>query len=252
MPNINAVAKHISASLILLALLSIPLNGYSADPIKIIAYTNFPPYLYHQDGQITGLYMRIVALTLDAIDQPYTVETLPFKRGLVEAAAGNGIIIGIFKTDEREKTLDFSDPFYQERIVVFYNKPKENFVQAADQLAGLRIGTLLGWSYGSDFDQVKDENLFKVIDGELESNFYMLSKGRLDAVIHTELSSRYILNKLGLTNEVFLGSKPLELGDIYFAGKKGANQELLEGINQKLNDPDHQKKIELLIENYKK
>lgn len=251
MPNINAVVKLVFTRLILLALLSIPLGVYAVDPIKIITYTDYPPYLYHEDGQQTGLYMRIVDLTLKAIGQPYTVETLPFKRGLYQAAAGDGIMIGVVKTDERMETLDFSVPFYQERISVFFNQQQDPSLKMVDELEGLIVGKLLGWSYGPEFDQAMANNRFFTKDNELESNFYMLSNGRLDAVIHTELSSVYVLNKLGLNDKVFLGSEPLVLGNIYIAVRKGTQKELLDRFNLKLKEPSHLKEIKLLINSYK-
>jgi len=251
MPTIKAAVMQTVTRLILIAFLSIPLNVYAVDPIKILTYTDYPPYLYHQDGQQTGLYMRIVDLTLEAIDQPYTVETLPIKRGLYRAAAGDGIVVGIIRTEERKENLDFSQPFYQERISVFFNQPQESLIKTVDKLDGLTIGKMLGWSYGPKFDRAKENNRFSTKDSELESNFYMLAKGRLDAVIHTELSTYYILNKLGLLDAVFLGSEPLDLGDICFAVKKGTRKNLLARINQKLNEPSHMREINKLIESYK-
>ena len=121
-----------------------------------------------------------------------------------------------------------------------------------DKLDGLSIGTLLGWSYGTEFDLAKENNRFFTKNGELEPNFYMLSKGRLDAVVHSELSAVYVLNKLGLKDKIFLGSEPLTLGNIYFAVKKGTKKELLDRINLKLKDPEHLKEINILIESYKK
>ena len=158
-------------SLLFLALFSIPLNGYAVDPIKIITYTDYPPYLYHQDDQQAGLYMRIVDLTLQAIDQPYTVETLPFKRGLSRAAAGDGMMIGIIKTDERMETLDFSEPFYQERISVFFNQQQAPPIKTVDELDGLIIGKQLGWSYGPEFDQAKANNRFFACEATVFSRY---------------------------------------------------------------------------------
>jgi len=245
------MVKQVFAHLMLLALTLIPLNVSAVETIKISTYTNYPPYLYHENGQHTGLYLKIVDLTLKAIDQPYTVEALPFKRGLYHAAAGDSIIIGILKTNQRLKTLDFSEPFYQERVSVYFNRQQNPQVKNVEELDGLRIGTLLGWSYGTKFDQAKANNRFFTKDGDLETNFYTLAKGRLDAVIHSELSADYILNKLGLKDEVFLGSKALEIGNIYFAVKKGTHKRLLDRINKKLIDPDHKKKIDALIRSYR-
>jgi len=252
MPNANNVVKQVLARLMLFALTFIPLNANAFEPIKISTYTNYPPYLYHEGGQHRGLYLEIVDLTLKAIDQPYTVETLPFKRGLYHTEAGDSIIVGILKTDQRMKTLDFSEPFYQERISVYFNHQQFPQIKSIEELDGLRIGTLLGWSYGSEFDQAKANNRFFTKDGDLEANFYTLAKGRLDAVIHSELSATYILNELELKDEVFLVSKALEIGNIYFAVKKGTHKTLLDRINQKLADPDHVKEMNFLIDSYKK
>jgi len=227
------------------------LNAQDVESIKINSYTDNPPYLYHEGGRQTGLYLRIVGLTLNAINQPYSVKTLPFKRGLFQTAAGNGIMIGILKTDQRMLTMDFSAPFYQEKVSVFFNQQQSPLIKTVDKLDGLKIGTLLGWSYGAEFDGAKENGRFYTHDSKLETNFYLLTKGKLDAVIHPELSAVYVLNKLGLKDKVFLASKPLLLGNIHIAVKKGTHKKLFERFNKKLSEPEHRKKINLLIENYR-
>lgn len=219
-------------------------------PIQINTYTNYPPYLYHVQDEQVGLYMQIVNLTLKAINQPYFVKTLPFKRGLNETAEGNGIMIGIVKNEERMAILDFSAPFYQEKVSVYFNHKKEPLIEKIDELNGLRIGTLLGWSYGPDFDQAKKTGLLFTNDSSLEINLNLLTKGRLDAMVHSELSTVYMTNKLGISEKVFLGSKPLALADIHFATQKGTNKDLLNKINKKLTDPKHLKQIQQLVKTY--
>lgn len=252
MPNISSLVKQVFVMWILLPLLLTPLSVLAASSIQVNTYTDYPPYLYHVEGQQTGLYMRIVELTFKAIKQPYSVKTLPFKRGLYQTAAGDGIMIGILKTDQRMRTLDFSEPFYQEKVSVFFNQQQTPLIKTVDKLDGLNIGTLLGWSYGTEFDQAKENFRFFTNDSKLETNFTLLAKGRLDAVIHSELSAVYVLNKLGLKDKIFLASKPLALADIRIAVKKGTQKELLERINQKLSEPEHIKAINSLIESYKK
>jgi hypothetical protein len=70
-------------------------------------------------------------------------------------------------------------------------------------------------------------------------------------VVHTELSSFYVLNKIGLKDEVFLGSEPLALGNINAAVKKVTQLKLLDRVNQKSSEPDHKKSIDLFIKSYK-
>jgi len=196
------------------------------------------------------LYLRILELTFKAIGQPYWVKTLPFKRGLYQTEVGNGIMIAILKTDQRMQTLDFSEPFYQERVSVYFNHQQTPLIKTVDELKGLNIGTLLGWSYGAAFDQAKADNLFFTNDSELETNLYLLAKGRLDAVIHSELSVASVLDKLELNDKIFLASEPLALVDIRVAVKKGSHKKLLDRINQKLSEAEHIEKINFLIKNY--
>jgi polar amino acid transport system substrate-binding protein len=226
-------------------------NARAADVLKVNTYTDYPPYLYHEENQQTGLYMKIVDLTFRAINQPYKVKTVPFKRGLYQTSEGDGIMIGILKSEQRMQSLDFSEPFYQERVSVYFNKAITPLIKTVDKLNGLKIGTLLGWSYGPKFDEAKNNNLFFTNESKIETNFTLLSKGRIDAVIHSEMSAIYLLNKLGLKDKVFLASEPLALVDIRIAVKKGTQKELLDLINQKLSEPEHIEAINRLIELYK-
>ncbi len=235
---------------ILLPLISTSFSVHAVDSIKVNTYTDYPPYLYHEAGQQTGLYMRIIDLTFKAIGQPYSVQIVPFKRGLYRTEQGDGIMIAVLKTEQRMLTLDYSEPYYQERLSVYFNRQPISLIKTVDGLEGLHIGTLLGWSYGAEFDQAKVNKRFITDDSQLESNFNLLAKGRLDAVVHSELSAAYVLDKLGLKDKVFLASEPLALGDIHIAVKKGTHKELLARINQKLTEPAHRKAINLLIKNY--
>ncbi len=232
-------------------LLLISANIYAADSVNIIAYTNYPPYLYHKDNQQTGLYLQIVELTLNAIDQPFTLETLPFKRAMNKAKAGKGVMIGVMKTNDRIPELDFSDYFYRERVTVFFNEFDGPLLKTVDELDGLTISTLLGWSYGERFDKARMNNRFSCLDGKIETNFKLLARNRVDAVIHTELSSVYLINLLGLADKITLGSEPLELAEIRIAVKKGTHQKLIEKFNLKLKDPEHIKKLNALSESYR-
>lgn len=252
MTNIRSALKQAFIINQLLLFFCFSLSAHAKNSIKVNTYTDYPPYLYHEKGHQSGLYMRIIDLTLKAIEQPYSIHTLPFKRGILRTESGEGIMIGILKTDKRMLTMDFSEPFYQEKVSIYFNHQQRPLIKTVDKLDGLKIGTLLGWSYGVVFDKAKADDRFYTIDNKLETNFHLLAKGRLDAVVHSELSAVYILNKLSLKNKIFLASEPLALANVHIAVKKGTQKELLVKINQKLNESAHIKKIDTLIKNYQK
>lgn len=247
--NLNAVKRLLFYVPVMLLLSTTSL--YASAAVNLIAYTNYPPYLYHKDNQQSGLYLQIVESTLNAINQPFELETLPFKRAMMKAKEGKGIMIGVLKTNERAQELDFSDSFYQERVSVFFRNFYGPLLTSIDDLDGLTIATILGWSYGEDFDKARKDKRFISIDGKIETNFKLLARDRIEAVIHTELSAIYIIKQLGLTDKITLGSTPLELAEIRIAVKKGTNKALIEKFNLKLKDPDHIKKINNLIKSYR-
>ena len=247
--RLNPVKILITHAHVILFFLSSHL--YAEDKVNLITYSNYPPYLYHKDNQQTGLYLEIVELTLKAINQPFKLETLPFKRAMNKTKAGKGIMIGVLKNHERTKKLDFSDYFYLSRVSVFLNKLNGTMLTSIAELDGLTISTLLGWSYGESFDKARKEKRFTCFDGKIETNFKLLARNRVDAVIHTELSSLYIIDRLGLTDKITLGSLPLSLSKIRIAVKKGTHQKLIEKFNLKLKDPKHIRKINALIEQYR-
>jgi len=189
MPIIRSAVKQVFILCLLLSFILTSLSLHAVNSIKINAYTDYPPYLYQEQSEQTGLYMRIVDLTFKALKQPYSVQTVPFKRGLQRTVAGDGIMIAVLKTDERLQTLDFSEPFYQEKLSIYFNHAPISQIQTLDKLKGLHIGTLLGWSYGAEFDKYMANNYFFAHDSNLETNFNLLVKGRLDAVVHSELSA---------------------------------------------------------------
>ncbi len=112
------------------------------------------------------------------------VRRYPWKRALEMAFNGEGIIFGISKTQEREKSLVFSTALYADSVYLVTRCDQTFKYQQVSDLKGKIIGMVRGTSYGSDFDN-QIGKLFKV-ESDTGSNAGRLRKlyqRRMDAFL---------------------------------------------------------------------
>jgi polar amino acid transport system substrate-binding protein len=197
----------------------------------LIFYHENPPFSYQEDGQVKGLFVDVVTAIFDDMGVAYTIKTYPFKRAMLFANKGGGIVVGIIKNDEREKSLDYSSSFYIEKSVLFVSKGHGFPFNSINDLKGKRVGVKLGWSYGAEFDQATDNKLFTPIVGEPKQLYTLLQAGKLDAVIGRELYIPDLIKILRAPLEVESLPIPLLIADLYLAVKKGTKAELIEKFN---------------------
>lgn len=147
-----------------------------------ISVGDWPPFFMANEpghGSVARLVREIFA------DAGYKVEFnfLPWKRAYREAAAGkhHATAIWMYAAD-REQDFVFSDPVINERFVLFYRKDAPVQWTRMEDLAGLRLGGSIGYSYGPTFDRAVENG---VVDVEWvaspELNFRRLLFGHIDA-----------------------------------------------------------------------
>mgnify|MGYP000394343296 CR=1 FL=1 len=197
----------------------------------LLFYDDFWPFSYTEKAQTKGLYFDIVTTVFKNMETEYKVETYPFKRALIMAMEGKGVVVGVFKTDERSLKLEFSKPFYREESVLFVNKKNTFPFSVISDLKGKQVGVKLGWSYGEEFDRAKERKLFTTTVGSPKQIYNLLDLGRLDAVVDNKLSGIGTINDLSLNQSIEALPQYLVLGGIYIAVKRGTNTELIKKFN---------------------
>lgn len=151
---------------------------------------------------------------LDAIFQPAGItpvyDLYPWLRAQAMIEHGPAqILVGPYRTPERERRMRFSrQPFYEDSLV-FYSRQRERDLWRNDfaALRSLHVGAVQGWVYGERFDQARAQlNLTQVRD--LATALRMLQLGRLDLIAANQRNSEPVLQALGLTDQVHLCSPP--------------------------------------------
>lgn len=181
-----SLGRWLRAVPLVLAML-VPASSRAQAPFPVDVDSGNPPFMFGTPAQAEGLYPELIVAAFERMKRPVQVSAKPWKRALAELDIGIAAVAGIYKTDERVRKYDFSDPLFTERIAVYYNVTRPVHFKELQDLYGKRVGVLLGWSYGDAFDRARNEHKFVVEEVYSDSqNFDKLAQGRVDAVLAIE------------------------------------------------------------------
>ncbi len=161
-----------------------------------LAYEDFPPFEYQQDGEPKGTHVAIIRQVCERLGVTPVFLSRPFARAMADARSGQvDGIFSLFWSKVRASEFHFADtPLSFEDTVVFVTRGDLHPASVRD-LAGLRVGVIRGYYYGegvstqlpADVDQFKD----------MEALLRMLGEGRIDAALATRHSGEYTIRQMG-------------------------------------------------------
>jgi polar amino acid transport system substrate-binding protein len=147
------------------------------------AYDGFPKY-FEVEGQAKGIVVDITRYCLDDMQVPHQIRLMPWMRAYTRALRGDGGVIGLSISADRQALFDFSDPIFTERIVLLVKQGQEFPYKTIADLRGKLVGVSTGSSYGTAFEQaVSDGTLTLVGFNDIRNGLAMLMRGRIDAVL---------------------------------------------------------------------
>lgn len=167
-------------------------RAQAAETARFVEEVDWPPFTPASPGMTTeGLSYDLISAVFERIKIPVTLELFPMKRvlRLLEKGERDGATV-ISRNAEREKFISFSEPIFQKRGLIFFNKKKHpNFSwQSYSDLKGLLIGTVLGHNYGDEFlSGVKKLGLLTKEYRRENKAFKLLNAGRLDITLSIEM-----------------------------------------------------------------
>ncbi len=179
------------------------------------------------------------AFALEGINVEYG--WFPWKRALVYARTGAwDAAIGWAKTEEREKDLMFSDSILQGKIVFFHLKERVLNWETLDDLKGLTIGAIIGFTYSEEFIEAESQDRITVVRATSGlQNLKMLLSGRVDIFI-CNLDVGYNILTNNFTDieidKIIYNTKPFLINELRlgFSNKLEKNKRLLELFNRGL------------------
>ncbi len=123
-----------------------------------VAYTEWFPYTYTEDGQAKGFEIDTLRAVLGRLGYTPILASYPWKRCLANLENGRAdLLVSLLKSPERERYTLFPTEHISLSQTVFFTRRDHEAPRVSDleALRGLRIGTIMGFSYGQAFDQAE-------------------------------------------------------------------------------------------------
>ena len=187
----------------------------------------FPPYEYHDGGEIVGIDAEIAKAIADELGMELEIEDLAFDSIIPEITSGKADmgLAGMTVTEDRKQSVDFTDTYAKasQKIIV----KEDSAIASPDDLTGVIVGVQQGTTgdiYVSDLEA--DGTTVERYNKGFEA-VQALSQGKIDAVvIDGEPAKTFVAQTEGLKilEESFTDEE-------YAIAVKKGNTELLEKIN---------------------
>ncbi|MBJ7550313.1 substrate-binding periplasmic protein [Marinomonas ostreistagni] len=218
-----------------------PLQGLS---VRICGTPAYPPVSWvSPNGQVQGVNAAVIRALLQPLGvQVDDQQNSNWRRCLKEVELGNVDIISGFRTEARQNFMTFLDtPVINESIYLYYPVDAPVSFSSWEDLAGLRVGVLMGDSFGDGPDEALRR--YPVLEqvSTQNQNLLKLADKRLDAVPMGKLSGQLQIASLGLQGRI--GYTATDVSDYWYVGVSNRSPlhawlpELNERLRQILKSP---------------
>lgn len=213
--------------------------------------TTFAPFEFVENGELVGIDMDL--LRAIAANQGFEVEIrqLGFDGALsaVQSGQADAVMAGMGITEERQKTFDYSDPYYESGIQM--GVAKDSDIKSYEDLEGKSVAVKTGTTGYEFATELSKKHNFKVNAFQDSADMYNdVATGNSAATFEDSPVLQY-----GIAS----GNVPLEIAndpepgsDYGFAVLKGKNQELIEMFNEGLQNAKDTGVYQLILDRYLK
>jgi polar amino acid transport system substrate-binding protein len=191
----------------------------SSKKITILGAQGWLPYVFAtEEGQVPeGAGFEIFERALEGTG--YTMEVQPVVgwSRLLELVKMSQIdvVAGIYYNDERAEVYEFSEPFAQDRTVLWVKAGKEFDFNSLSDLDGKIAVLPSGGSYGDDFEAQKEKMTVKSVEGKDQAFELLLSDlGDFYVSSYTDMKASIIKN--GYEDKIVALPKSIAENDVYF------------------------------------
>ena len=217
--------------------LSLAACGGKTDSKKYVIYSDngFAPFEFLDDesGEYIGVDMDLLAAI--AKDQGFEYEMhnegFDASMGAVQSGQADAMIAGMTINDERKKTYDFSDGYFEDGSIMVV--AKDSTIASTDELKDKTVAAKIGTVSTDYAEKLKEEIGFEISYFEGSAEMYQaVITGQAVACFEDRSVIGWAIEEEGVALKT-VGEvvNPCYYG---FATKKGSNAELIEKFNKGL------------------
>lgn len=212
----------IKLGLIAAPALSMSLKARAEDAELIVgSNVGSPPFAFKDGDHYSGFDVEIWAEVAKALNRKWRLQPMEFGALIPALQTRNidAIVSQLFIKPERQKVIDFSDPYYQSGLVAVTGAGNTT-IRTPDDLAGKAIGTETG-TIAVDFikEHIKGASVEQM--PSINNALLALEAGRTDAVVYDTPALMYYANNAG-KGKVRVVRPTLEGRDVGIGFQKGS------------------------------
>jgi polar amino acid transport system substrate-binding protein len=197
---------------------AIPSNA-SASEILVVGAEFASVFERSAAGNFSGLGVSIIQELAKQNGDTVKFEIYPWNRAqwMVENGQAH-ILIGPYKTPERELRFSFAKRAFYRDVMTFYTRASSNFTWNGN-LTGLleaKIGTIHGWVYGPEFENMRPKLKLELANS-LTNGLNMLIANRVDYLASNVRNTNALAKTLGITKDIKLLNPEITVTDGYLA-----------------------------------
>ena len=222
-------------------------NTGSKGELHMATNAAFEPYEYKEGDKIIGIDAEIAQAICDKLGYTLVIDDMEFDAIITAVSTGKADfgMAGMTVTDERKKSVDFTDP-YTNAIQAIIVNDGESTVKTKADLAGKAIGVQLGTTgdiYVSDPENVKDAKVERFSKGA--DAVLALTQKKVDAVvIDNEPAKKFVAQNPGTK----ILDEPFENEEYAICLKQGSD--LTEEFNKALKELKDDGTVQKIIDKY--
>ncbi len=213
--------------------------------------TAFAPFEFKKDGKYEGIDIDIVneIAKLEGFEVEWRHMDFSAIIGAVQSGQLDGAIAGMTMNDERRKTVDFSEAYYDTGIVGIV-KADNDTINSPDDFKDKRLAVKKGTTGAEYAQSVKDKYNVKItIFEDTSTMIQAVINGQADVAFDDYPVIAYAITQQNPT-QLRIATERLNTAQFGFAVKKGANAELLQKFNDGLKKLKDSGKYNEILEKY--
>ena len=237
--------KFVKSLLMGALVLSLSVSAMAKDEIFVGTNAEFPPFEYLEKGEVTGFDIELVNEIGKVMDADVKVLDMSFD-GLLPALQMKKVdlvIAGMTATEERKKTVAFTQPYYTASQVIIV-KEGNNSIKSFDDLKGKKVAVMLGFTGDTIVSEIEGVNVERF--NAAYAGIMALQADKVEAVVlDSEPAKNYVKQNPGLV----LAEADAEQEEYAIALRKN-DKALLEKVEKALAELKANGTYDALIKKY--
>ena len=237
--------KFVKSLLMGALILSLSVSAMAKDKIFVGTNAEFPPFEYLDKGDVTGFDIELVNELGKVMDADVKVLDMSFD-GLLPALQMKKVdlvIAGMTATEERKKTVSFTQPYYTASQVIIV-KEGNNSIKSFDDLKGKKVAVMLGFTGDTIVSEIEGVSIERF--NAAYAGIMALQADKVEAVVlDSEPAKNYVKQNPGLV----LADADAEQEEYAIALRKN-DKALLEKVEKALAEIKANGTYDALIKKY--